>query len=53
MLEHANKLLTKFAKVLWNVTIETVTAQLDESMVFRWRKGLHICIYVEAHKSQT
>ncbi len=39
MLEYADGLLTDFDEGLWNATIEKVTAQLDGSMIFRWKNG--------------
>jgi hypothetical protein len=39
MLVNTVGLLTEFDEGLWNATVETVTVQVDGSMVFLWRNG--------------
>ena len=39
MLEHADGVLTGFDEGLWNATVEAITVQDDESIVFGWRNG--------------
>ncbi|MPM71297.1 hypothetical protein SDC9_118261 [bioreactor metagenome] len=44
VLEHNDGLQVDFDEGLWNATVEAVTVQADENMVFRWRNGAETSI---------
>ena len=45
MLESIDGLLTEFDEGMWNATVETLTVQVDGSMVYRWRNGMEVSIF--------
>ena len=46
MLEKADGVLTEFDEGVWNTTVETVTVQVDGSMVFRWKNGTETTVNI-------